>query len=57
MHAVQVPQRVFTGVMTWITRQIDNYAWYEGNNILFMKRQAWKPVGGKLPNAFGLHTI
>jgi len=32
---------------------IDDYAWYSGNNSLFGS----KPVGGKLPNAFGLYDM
>lgn len=33
--------------------QIGNYAWYEGNNSPYCT----KPVGGKLPNAFGLYDM
>ena len=33
--------------------QIDGYAWYYGNNV----PNGPKPVGGKLPNAFGLYDM
>ena len=33
--------------------QIGDYAWYDGNNSPY----GTKPVGGKLPNAFGLYDM